>query len=194
MQIEIDDSKFRAATEKLKNKILVKTAIQAANRTIGNMKSEATRYLREDIKIKARDKDRIFKTIAANIANNALAQLFVTPQPVPLIYLKPRVRKVDTSRGTRQAVSVVFNGQRKVIRSGFLAELKSGHRGIFKRIGDTRVPIKELFSWIGQDVFKNRNTLLDDLQAYGEFKFRSHFISGFDFFVEKELGKDVVKK
>ena len=194
MRIEIDDRRFLEATEKLKSKIIVSSAIQAANRTVGNMKSRAVTFLREDIKIKARDKERIFQTISASRANNAEAQLIVTPKPVPLFYLKPKEVKVDTPAGPRKAVSVVFKGQRKILGNGFIAEMKSGHKGIFRRIGPKRLPIREMFSWIGQDVFKNKDTLLKDLEGYGTERFEFHFLSRMKFYVEKELGKDVETK
>jgi len=194
MRIQIDDSRFIEASQKLKNTIIVSSAIQAANRTIGNMKSEAVRFLREDIKIKPRDKDRIFQTISATRANSAQAQLVVTPKPVALINLKPKVKTVMTNQGERQSVSVLFKGRRRTLADGFMAQLKSGHEGIFRRVGNKRLPIKEMFSWIGQDVFRNRDTLVKELQDLGEERFQFHFISRFDYFVEKELGDDVIKK
>lgn len=192
MQITIDDARFLQATNKLRDKIIVAAAIQAANRTVGNMRSEATKFLRQDIPIKPRDRDRIFQTLQASKANQGQAQLVITPKPVPLIYLKPKTTTVQTPRGPRQAVSVMFKGRRTPIPSGFLAQLRSGHEGIFRRTGSKRLPIKEMFSWIGQDVFRNRDTLVEEIRGVGEERFQFHFFSRLKYQIERELGGDGV--
>lgn len=44
----------------------------------------------------------------------------------------------QTSKGVRVRL-------RGSYRSAFIAQMKSGHRGVMKRIGDSRLPIRELF-------------------------------------------------
>lgn len=47
-------------------------------------------------------------------------------------------------RQTRRGVSYKFGGGRKVVESAFMAKMKSGHEGVFKRVGKQRLPITEL--------------------------------------------------
>ena len=57
-------------------------------------------------------------------------------------------------RQTRKGVSVAINkGSRSLIRSAFVVTLKSGHKGVFLRKGDARLPIKEAFTTRVSDVF-----------------------------------------
>jgi len=57
-------------------------------------------------------------------------------------------------RQTRQGVSVEINrGRRTLIKSAFAALMKSGHRGVYRRRGDKRLPIDELFTTKVSDVF-----------------------------------------
>ena len=57
-------------------------------------------------------------------------------------------------RQTRQGISVEINaGRRTLIKSAFLATMKSRHRGVYRRRGDKRLPIDELFTTRVSDVF-----------------------------------------
>ncbi len=61
---------------------------------------------------------------------------------------------------TRKGVTVaVNNGARKLIRSAFVATLKSGHEGVFMRRGKGRLPIDEKFSTRISDVFKDEGMI-----------------------------------
>lgn len=63
--------------------------------------------------------------------------LKVSGQPVPLV--------AYPHRQTRQGVSVEVNtGKRTLVAGAFLATMKSGHEGVFKRRGKARLPIHEL--------------------------------------------------
>ena len=61
----------------------------------------------------------------------------VSGEPVPLV--------AYPYRQTKQGVSVEVNrGKRMLLKGAFVATLKSGHVGIFRRKGKTRLPIEEL--------------------------------------------------
>jgi hypothetical protein len=56
-------------------------------------------------------------------------------------------------RQTNQGVMVEINvGQRSLIKGAFRTVLKSGHKGVFRRVGSSRLPIKELFTTRLSDV------------------------------------------
>lgn len=59
-------------------------------------------------------------------------------------------------RQTKRGVSVEINkGSRSFIRSAFVATLKSGHEGVFRRTGKARLPIKEAFTTRVADAFRD---------------------------------------
>jgi hypothetical protein len=61
----------------------------------------------------------------------------VSGEPVPLV--------AYPYRQTKQGVSVEVNrGKRTLLKGAFVATLKSGHVGVFRRQGKARLPIEEL--------------------------------------------------
>jgi len=49
-------------------------------------------------------------------------------------------------RQTKKGVSVAVNrAKRSVVKGGFVATMRSGHKGIFRRRGAGRLPISELY-------------------------------------------------
>lgn len=70
--------------------------------------------------------------------------LFVRGKPVPA----SRFPHLDTRhRRTRNGVLVRFgSGGTQRLTSAFVARMKSGHEGVFRRTGKKRLPIEEVFS------------------------------------------------
>lgn len=61
----------------------------------------------------------------------------ITGGRIPVIQMK--------ARQTRRGVAFSREGMRKLIRSGFIATMSSGHEGAFRRTSGSRLPIKEQF-------------------------------------------------
>jgi len=59
------------------------------------------------------------------------------------------------ARQVKLGASVGINRQRKTIPGAFVAKMKSGHVGVFKRRGSKRLAIDELFSTKISDVFRD---------------------------------------
>lgn len=64
-------------------------------------------------------------------------------------------------RQTKRGVSVTINaaGGRKLIKSAFVARMRSGHVGVFRREGGKRLPIREAYTTRLSDVFFDRDTV-----------------------------------
>lgn len=78
-------------------------------------------------------------------------------------------------RQTRQGVRVEINtGKTVLIRSAFLATMRSGHKGVFRRAGKARLPINELFTTRISDVFKDAGMVPSTL-ARGQAVFAATF-------------------
>lgn len=78
-------------------------------------------------------------------------------------------------RQTKRGVSISVNrGARRLVAGAFVATLKSGHVGIFKRRGPARLPIDELLTSRISDVFKD-DGMIPALQRATQAKFAATF-------------------
>ena len=88
-------------------------------------------------------------------------------------------------RQTRKGVSVAINvGKRVLIRSAFVATLRSGHEGVFLRKGKARLPIKEAFTTRVSDVFNDGGFIM-----LVQSRTRTTFRTAFERLLPLELGK-----
>lgn len=78
-------------------------------------------------------------------------------------------------RQVKTGVSVGINkGSRGLITSAFVATMRSGHVGVFKREGTARLPIRELYTTKIVDVF-NDSGMLPAVEARGSAEFTATF-------------------
>lgn len=112
-----------------------KAAASALNKTAAQVKTQASRMIRERYNIKASDVNKTL-TISRATQYRLQAALRSRGGRIPLIAFG--------ARQVRQGTSVaVVRGQRKVVRHAFIATMRSGHRGVFMRKGKARLPIEE---------------------------------------------------
>lgn len=144
----------RAEVQRLRDagfeKALVRTAKKAGRDSIRALKSAAVRSIRFRKRIR-------LKKINASLPTRATGgrdleslewRMDVSGEPIPIADFP--------HRQTAQGVSVAINASsRKLIKSAFVATLKSGHEGVFRRRGAARLPIDELFSTKVLDLFNN---------------------------------------
>jgi hypothetical protein len=122
----------------------LKGALRRALRKAGatalrDMKSEASKRIRARKRIKTRYITRALKLRRAKGSDIASMEwaLDVSGEPVPLV--------AYPHRQTKKGVSVEVNrGKRTLLAGSFVASMKSGHKGVFKRTSAARLPIKEL--------------------------------------------------
>lgn len=166
----------------LTTKQIQKAAARSLNRAIVSVRAEASREVKKTLNAKAADiKDAI--DLGKASYNDSLASMYatvtVTGKPMPLVAFLETVQTLITPRGSYQQVYVRVKkgGQRKLVEGAFVATVGNGHQGIFRRIGDKRLPIKELYSTSVMDLFRNNDELVKDLLAYGRDKFSDNFES-----------------
>lgn len=143
MSIDINvkwDRSGIAALETGPLKGALKRALRKAGATaLRDMRAEASKRVRARKRIKARYITRALtlrRAKGADIAGMEWA-LDVSGEPVPLVAYPHR----QTSKG----VSVEVNrGKRTLVAGSFVASMKSGHKGVFRRRGKSRLPIAEL--------------------------------------------------
>jgi len=120
-------------------------AINAAlNRTIEGVRTDVTREVTRTYDIKARDVRAVMKIKKSDIAS-LRASLSGAGNPIPLINFRVSPNKPGAQKaGTALRVSVKRSGG-KVISGAFVAQMKSGHVGVFVRKDKKRLPVQELY-------------------------------------------------
>lgn len=147
-------------------------AIRALNRAIASVRTDATRRLAQEMGLRAKTvRDRL-KIIPAK--NGQLeATLVVGGKRIPI--------KEFAARQTRQGVTYRGpGGARTLIKSAFIAKMRSGHIGVFERRTTKRLPIVERFGASLPFVAVKQKILQAGL-AVGEAAFRKN--------LEHELGR-----
>lgn len=134
----------------------VKRAIKkAGGDAIRKVRTESTRYVRSKKKLKVGFIQKRLRLVFPR--SNDLADLRwdmrISGKPIPL--------SAYPSRQTSKGVSVHVNatGSRKVVKGAFLATMKSGHKGVYSRMGKKRLPIEEHFSSSIAHVFNNAEAM-----------------------------------
>jgi hypothetical protein len=116
-----------------------KALVRALNRTATTVRAEASREIRKQYNLKSRVvKDQIRITRANRATLTAVIQ--ASGRPIPLIEFDARWNR------RMKGASVRVKHERKVVRGAFIATMPGGHRGVFVRKGDRRLPIRQLFS------------------------------------------------
>jgi hypothetical protein len=150
LEVEWDMSEV----EKLRNagfeKAVTRTAKKAGRDSIRALKSAAVRSIRfrKRIRLRKINDSLPTSTRGGNDLESLEWRMDVSGDPIPLVDFP--------HRQTAQGVTVAVNANsRKLIKSAFVATLKSGHEGVFRRRGKARLPIDELFSTKVLDLFND---------------------------------------
>lgn len=142
-----------------------KAAARAVNRTLSSLKTLASRGIAADLGLTRKFVDRSLRTQRATVARE-IGTLSVggyrderdrlTPSGrIPLVAFG--ARGPEPSRGRGPGVRYRLPGGRGLATHAFLATMRSGHRGIFRRKGEAgRLPIGELYGPSPTRVFKNK--------------------------------------
>lgn len=171
---------------------------KAGGDAIRAMKTVASRKVRERKAIKAGELSTKLRISYPTRTEEKLWRLGIPAQVMPVI--------MYPARPTKKGVSVLINvGSRVVIPSAFIARMKSGHVGVFRRVGQaSRVPtqrykgharyagtkrqaIKELFTTRVIDVFHDAG-FVDDVLARGEEVFRGTYTRVLPLELAKRVG------
>jgi hypothetical protein len=127
----LEDGPFKSA---------LKRALRKAGATaLRDMRSEASKRIRTRKRISSRYVSRALslRRPSGGDINSMKWSVLVSGEPVPLV--------AYPARQTAKGVSVEVNrGKRTLIKGAFIATMKSGHKGVFRRRGKARLPIDEL--------------------------------------------------
>lgn len=158
---------------------MIKALKRAGDTALRDMKSASSKAVRKRKRMKVSRVNRGLPTILpkGRRISDLVWTMKVSGEPVPV--------SVFSIRQTRKGVKVAINqGQSKIIKGAFIAQMNSGHIGVFRRRGKDRLPIDETFTTRISDVFYDRNTI-PEIQGVAE---RS-FSSGFKRLLDLELSR-----
>lgn len=162
----IDTSGALKELEKVKNVLqlvpegMEKATLRAMQKTARGIRTDAAKLIRDDYAVRAadvREKFSIDKEYHRSTGEFGIAVTAKGPRSEPLMNFNPRESdagqahvKVAKSWKTVQlkkvSVKVKKAGGRVPVKKGFVSTMVSGHKGIFARQGEDRLPIKELYT------------------------------------------------
>jgi hypothetical protein len=117
----------------------IRYARMAGSSAIRSMRAEASRRIRAQWNIKASRVNKTLSIIFPQVGGEMVWKLRSSYGPTPLADFGAR----QTSKGV--SVMIYKGGGRQVIPGSFLATMKSGHVGVFTRMGKKRLPIQERY-------------------------------------------------
>lgn len=156
-----------------------KAMVRALNRGIGAARTVLLARITKDTGLRSKDVRAALKMREASL-ERPVARIAADLKRIPLVKF-PGVRGRLPSRGRGRSVSV----RGREIPGAFMAQMKSGHRGVFKRVGKATLPILELRGpSLGRVFAKYRHEAL----GIGEEFFDRNFARELAFLKSKESG------
>ena len=134
---------------------------RALNRTIHKMRTESIKAVRAELPLKAGE---IRETMGIKQASKHSLEAWLSSRgpELPLIRFRPIPQEAQNP-GPPGGVSVITRKSqgRQQIAGSFVANMKSGHKGVFKRGGKSRLPIFEEFGPAIPDILNEEPTHTD---------------------------------
>lgn len=156
---------------------LRKATVRSLNRAIVSGQAVIARLIATDTGLKVKDVKAAFTLSQATDAAPD-ASVSAGFKRIPLIQFNAKDSGSKLTKALGGGVSYNVGDMRKAIPNAFIATMKTGHRGVFVRVGRKRLPIKELFGpSIGKVFLK--------FQFDGQRRAEDAFLANF----EHELGR-----
>jgi hypothetical protein len=167
VQLEVtwDRSKIEPFLNQRLEKAVGRAVSKAGGDAIRTLRVESSRVVRQRRRIKVARVNRSLELIypRSKEIDSLVWRMDVSRKPIPIAEYP--------HRQTRSGVTVAIKtAGRVLIKSAFVATMRSGHEGVFLRLGKSRLPIKELFTTRVSDVFGDTGMVPSVLaQALGKF-------------------------
>lgn len=121
-----------------------KAITNAINRAVEGARADAVRKVRERYYIKARDVRDAIRIEKATYKNQS-AIIHAKGSPVALSKFRITPSKPPAKRRKKPITARVVRGMGSQIPGAFVARMRTGHIGVFKRAGKARLPIRQLY-------------------------------------------------
>lgn len=137
IQVDHNLGDMQRILNSLSTDIEKKAAVRALNRTIQQAKTAAKREMVKEYSFKS---SKIESTIRIFNASTGRVEAKLSSR-------SRRTRLIDmAARQVKAGTTVRIKNKRKLIKSAFIARMKSGHIGVFSRLTNKSKPIKELYT------------------------------------------------
>lgn len=157
-----------------------RAAAAGINRAAQGAFTHAVRAIQEDVGTSAQKTIRRNLTVKNATAEKPEARLIgfsAKKDRIPIYELKPAPRSVTRRRPEG---GVRYGAAKKLLPGSFIARMKSGHVGVFKRLEKTRTPLDELHGPSVALVF-SRKKITDKVRAYLKAKLPVEIARAFKF-------------
>ncbi|WP_319403150.1 phage tail protein [uncultured Anaeromusa sp.] len=133
-----------------------RAAASAINRSAETARTEAVRGVRNEYVIQSK---RIRETISIEKASSSNLSAFVRSKgrPRALTYFKVNPKNIPKRKQRRLKAQVKHSSGGGMIKGAFLARMKSGHLGVFNRLGKDRFPIVQRYGPSVPQMLENEN-------------------------------------
>lgn len=148
--------------------IVNKAMVSALNKIGAKAATAASRQIRDKYVIAAKNlrkrgtsNRRGIDVVKARLGH-AEAIILSSGQPLPLANFRvsPKTPVADQARKRRKGIRYqVVKGKRVQVKTAFVARMRSGHVGVFRRTTKARLPIRELFGPSIPQMFGEQQTL-----------------------------------
>ncbi len=152
-----------------------KAGARALNRTAAGARTVGVRAIAANLGLN-QSAIREAMVIRQATASNLEAAVVATSRRIPLIEFN--------ARQTRKGVTYRIGKVRKLLAGAFIATMRSGHEGIFKRRGSSRLPIDERFGPSIPLVFV-RKTIQDAMKQVIEERLEREMQHQIDFYMRR---------
>lgn len=186
IQITSNASSAAAAVAGVGARTMARAFAHSANSAVSSTRTYLLRAL-QDQGMKRKD---VVGNLFINRADvsNLNANMKDRGRRIPLAAFNPRAKTVKTARGPRIGVTITSGVSRDLVPGGFLVTMKSGKQGIFQRVGDQRLPIRQLFARRINEIVKGTDGLQAGMNAVALESFNTNFKRDFEFYKAKEKG------
>jgi hypothetical protein len=151
--------------------------VRSLNRAIVSGQAAIARLIAGDTGLKVKDVKTAFSLDKASDGRPS-ASVAAGFKRIPLIQFNVKDSSSKLTKALGGGVSYTIGNVRKSIPNAFVATMKTGHRGVFVRVGKKRLPIRELY---GPSIGKVFLKFQDQGQSRAEEAFLGNF--------EHELGR-----
>lgn len=147
MSVNHDLRTLRIQIEKAPAEIRDKAAVRALNRTGTTIRAQASREISQVYNLRATVAKAQIEVVQATRARLRM-EVVAKGSPIPLYKFDARKRSggLITVQVKRAGGRRVVKGKPDLVGAPFVAKMKSGHIGIFQRLTNRRLPIRELTS------------------------------------------------
>ena len=131
--------------------------LRSLNKVARSAEVRANRQIREVYNLHRADVDKGI-TVRPASATELKAVISVKGKRLPLVLFNAR----QLQAGVKVTIT---KGGRTLLPHVFIAQMKSGHLGVFGRVGNARLPIKERYTISVAEMFGSR-VVIQDLETY----------------------------